>query len=1118
MTDAFSNRRTEAVLGERDAIPSVVPSPLQRASLSIQYHRAPSVHPVSRFTARVARTSSSAPPRSRARVPRPRLARIMLRLAPTVRASSASSASARVPRRVPPRAARIARHASPRARVFVRRVAIPRGVQITPPRALSSDDDDARSSSEAIRSDAVDDAAPAPRASDAMVEPCDGDDGAGVVSGASKPNDSYAIEKRRANTTAIVGTGPVAQTPAVARDEPTKSTPARAESTTRPVLSEEELLPPSKREPRGKEYKEDGGDKEGGDAADGDGKGPSGSATKGGATTKTKPKTDGEKETGEKKLATPKSAPVVSGGAIRSAAGMAAESGADPVLAGVGGGDDGDDARSGGGGGGGGGGGDDKNDGDDEDEEEDDDDEVVLPDPWYKLAWEETEREIVRIMQRLLNIWITRDPSKTTRLVLFSVMGTGLFLASLLLYPENPLEFSDNGLFSSVFGRNPRWVINRELGPVQPTLLSTTCACAVAFAKVRLGANMFKLSPFMHGVLGLPMGFMLVFRWNNAHERWWYGRTCLGNILFYCKNLGGTFCTWVAPDDPILAARTLGLIGALKETVADRLNGTVLNDGAILSQLTTPLDAGDLEGLFLAENKVLYCLEKIRGCVQEAFTKGYVPPAIASTIHNEVAMIMDNYGSCEKVVNQPPPGCIITHLKSTLMVYVCSLPMILVHEVGVWGVVPVTTILSLALFGIEAAAEQIEQPFGNRPYDLPVRALMNSNSRDLEQTSEKVIGMTGFVNGVKMPFIPEGSTPSKEAMSAKTLPQTLKTSEPPTPPPPPPAAFVTPAPSAAALKAAAAPPISESSVVIPTARKDNTVSFSSDRLDAASVAALSKESPFAFTSNEPATSSAEPVKQPQPPSPKVETRDGEGVPSRPSTPTAPMTPPRGKSALQAAMDAVSETANSRAPVNPSSYLSPLRTGRMSDASSLSSSAPASTTKGGLPAWKAQSPIEIYDQVLDERPSSTIPDSPRYHTQNSLRRRDSYGQQFFDMFTQRPQANGASEPNSAKAGSNLQRSSSVGLPRSSSVSNLSGPSYRTNAEGERDIRDIPFSRNAFGRSPSRSDLISEEDGGVPMRRVGAVNRSTSVTDMSALEEAIKRAREARKRTSGGSGSP
>jgi len=227
----------------------------------------------------------------------------------------------------------------------------------------------------------------------------------------------------------------------------------------------------------------------------------------------------------------------------------------------------------------------------------------------------------------------------------------------------------------------------------------------------------------------------------------------------------------------MLAARTLGLIGALKETVADRLNGTVMNDGAILSQLTTPLDSDDLEGLFLADNKVLYCLEQLRGCVMEAFRKDYVPPAIASTIHNEVAMIMDNYGSCEKVVNQPPPGCIITHLKSTLMVYVCSLPMILVHEVGVWGVVPVTTILSLALFGIEAAAEQIEQPFGNRPYDLPVRSLMNSNTRDLEQTSKRVLGLAGFVNGVKMPLEPRIVAPVKPAMNIPEPPIMMKPME-----------------------------------------------------------------------------------------------------------------------------------------------------------------------------------------------------------------------------------------------------------------------------------------------------------------------------------------------------
>ena len=38
-------------------------------------------------------------------------------------------------------------------------------------------------------------------------------------------------------------------------------------------------------------------------------------------------------------------------------------------------------------------------------------------------------------------------------------------------------------------------------------------------------------------------------------------------------------------------------------------------------------------------------------------------------------------------------------LRPYMMVYVCTLPFILVHEVGVWGVVPTTMLLSLALFG-----------------------------------------------------------------------------------------------------------------------------------------------------------------------------------------------------------------------------------------------------------------------------------------------------------------------------------------------------------------------------------------------------------------------------------
>ena len=402
--------------------------------------------------------------------------------------------------------------------------------------------------------------------------------------------------------------------------------------------------------------------------------------------------------------------------------------------------------EEGGGGGGGGGGGDDEEDPDEIDPE-------ALPNPvitFLRVALTSTEIMFDNLVKRILKLWVTRDPTLTGRLFFFTA-GMILFgtLAN-VLGPTNPLEFGRDSLLTTIMGKAPEWVFDREQGPVQATLVTMTSACVAAIAKIRLGNNMVPLSPFMHGVLGLPVGFMLVFRWNNAYERWWSGRTELGMLLMHSKNLGGSFCTWVAGSDQQLATRALALICALKECVADRLNGTILADGRVMlneTTLTTPLHPDDLEGLFAAENKVLYCIESLRNCIFKAHKQGLLPPPILGGMQNEdLFHIMEAYGECEKVVNQPPPGCIITHLKSTLMVYMCALPFILVHEVGVLAVVPTTAILSLALFGTEAAAEQIEQPFGNRPYHLPVRALIMSNTRDMGQTSRPVLGFSGYVN------------------------------------------------------------------------------------------------------------------------------------------------------------------------------------------------------------------------------------------------------------------------------------------------------------------------------------------------------------------------------------
>ena len=90
-------------------------------------------------------------------------------------------------------------------------------------------------------------------------------------------------------------------------------------------------------------------------------------------------------------------------------------------------------------------------------------------------------------------------------------------------------------------------------------------------------------------------------------------------------------------------------------------------------------------------------MEKLRECIYDAHEARAAAAADsrAGWRTKTCTGSCEAYGECEKVVKQPPPGCIITHLKSTLMVYVCTLPFILSARGGQsFAVVPTTALPS----------------------------------------------------------------------------------------------------------------------------------------------------------------------------------------------------------------------------------------------------------------------------------------------------------------------------------------------------------------------------------------------------------------------------------------
>lgn len=67
----------------------------------------------------------------------------------------------------------------------------------------------------------------------------------------------------------------------------------------------------------------------------------------------------------------------------------------------------------------------------------------------------------------------------------------------------------------------------------------------------------------------------------------------------------------------------------------------------------------------------------------------------------------------------PIPLILQIHLQLLLLVYVGAVPLQLVRTIGVWCI-PATAISAAVFFGIDRAAEELSDPFGEEPNDLPV--------------------------------------------------------------------------------------------------------------------------------------------------------------------------------------------------------------------------------------------------------------------------------------------------------------------------------------------------------------------------------------------------------------
>lgn len=101
-------------------------------------------------------------------------------------------------------------------------------------------------------------------------------------------------------------------------------------------------------------------------------------------------------------------------------------------------------------------------------------------------------------------------------------------------------------------------------------------------------------------------------------------------------------------------------------------------------------------------------------------------------LNAELQSFTDISGACERIKNTPIPYSYSAFIKKFIFIYVLTLPFGYVFQLGYY-VIPVVVFIFYVLASLELIAEEIEDPFGNDPNDLPTARLAENIRKNVEE-------------------------------------------------------------------------------------------------------------------------------------------------------------------------------------------------------------------------------------------------------------------------------------------------------------------------------------------------------------------------------------------------
>lgn len=249
--------------------------------------------------------------------------------------------------------------------------------------------------------------------------------------------------------------------------------------------------------------------------------------------------------------------------------------------------------------------------------------------------------------------------------------------------------------------------------------LMVVVAFAVVFAHKQFPewVPVFNGAPF--SLLGVSLSIFLGFRNSACYDRWWEARKHWGQLVASARDLSRQTLLWEEMGGEAAAERRtmLHLTAAHAYALADHLRPNAATD-AMIERVPEDLRAG----LAASDNKP-YFLIMAMGRVIARLRARQVLTDMEYDVFNETLTLMNGVSAaCERLRNTPVPFGYTLLLLRTAYVFCLLVPFGFAEVLG-WTTPVAAAVFAYALFGLDALGDELEEPFGDLPNDLPIRAM-----------------------------------------------------------------------------------------------------------------------------------------------------------------------------------------------------------------------------------------------------------------------------------------------------------------------------------------------------------------------------------------------------------